>query len=286
MKQVLFLSGKGGTGKTTLAAAFAVLSGKTVIADCDVDAANLHLLLDPDIVDSGEFQGAKEAVRDPFLCVQCGRCREVCRFAAISDAFAIDPYLCEGCGACVTICPAQAIALEPQLSGHWFVAKTAWGPLASAELLPGAETSGKLVSQVKRTMTHVAPSAAWAILDGAPGTGCPVIASVSGVDAVILVTEPTQSGLHDLERILGVVSHFGLPAYLVLNKADLCPDVAETVETFAEDKHVPFLGRIPYDVTVTTCMSAGRSVVLEDRSPAGMAIVEIYKRFMEVARDR
>lgn len=288
MRQILFLSGKGGTGKTTLAAAFAVLAREPVLADCDVDAANLHLLLNPEILESGEFEGSQEAVRAPSLCTECGRCRTVCRFAAVGETFEIDPYLCEGCGACVTACPAQAIALEPRVSGHWFHATTRWGPLASAELLPGEETSGKLVSRVKRSLDELArhADANWAIVDGSPGIGCPVIASVSGVDAVVLVTEPTQSGLHDLERILGVVNHFGLPAYLVINKADLCPEVAATIEQFAAREVVPVLGQIPYDPTVAVCMTAGTSIALESASPAGNAIAEIHKRFMEVSCDR
>jgi len=287
MRQILFLSGKGGTGKTTLAAAFAVLAKDTVLADCDVDAANLHLLLSPEIQETGAFQGSKEAVRDATLCTACGRCQSVCRFAAVSKTYKIDPYLCEGCGACVTACPAQAIALDDRVSGYWFHASTRWGPLASAELLPGEETSGKLVSHVKHSLESLAKplDVEWAIVDGSPGIGCPVIASASGVDCVLLITEPTQSGLHDLERILGVVNHFGLPAYLVINKADLCLELAGKLEEYAAREMLPVLGRIPYDASVARCMTAGTSVVLESRSPAGTSIREIYNRFMEVSRD-
>jgi len=253
MRQILFLSGKGGTGKTSLAAAFAVLAENTILADCDVDAANFHLLLDPRVIDKGDYVGSKQAVRDASLCTQCGRCREVCRFNAVLENFEIDPYLCEGCGACATACPANAIALEPRVSGQWYNAMTDWGLLASAELLPGEETSGKLVMEVKRNMQTLVESSApeWAIVDGSPGIGCPVIASVSGVDAVVLVTEPTLSGMHDLERILDVVNHFRIPSYLVINKADLSADLTKRLERFALEKTLPVLGHIPYDRAVT-----------------------------------
>jgi MinD superfamily P-loop ATPase len=287
MKQVLFLSGKGGTGKTSLAAAFAVLAEQSVLADCDVDAANLHLLLNPVVLAEGDFEGAKEAVRDASLCTGCGRCLEVCRFHGVKANFEIDPYLCEGCGACVTACPANAIHLETKVTGRWFNAKTVWGPLASAELLPGEETSGKLVMQVKRNMTDIAEAAPadWAIIDGSPGIGCPVIASVSGVDVVVLVSEPTLSGLHDLERVLGVIRHFSLPAYLVINKADLSLEIAERLEQFAAETSLPVLGHIPYDRAVPAMLLEGRSVVEDEGSPAGAAMRKIFKNFMEAASD-
>ena len=287
MRQVLFLSGKGGTGKTSLAAAFAVLAENTALADCDVDAANLHLLLDPQVIETGDFVGAMEAVRDAALCTQCGRCLEVCRFNAVNKDSQIDPYLCEGCGACATACPANVITLEPRVSGRWSNAETKWGPLASAELLPGEETSGKLVMQVKRNMEPLAQSvnAEWAIVDGSPGIGCPVIASVSGVDVVILVTEPTLSGMHDLERILGVVNHFRIPSYLVINKADLSADLTERLERFASEIGLPVLGCIPYDCAVTDRLIEGRSVVEDEKSPAGAVMRDVFKNFMEAASD-
>lgn len=287
MRQVLLLSGKGGTGKTSLAAAFAVLAKNKVLADCDVNAANLHLLLDPHVVAQGDFEASKEAVRDASLCTGCGRCREVCRFNAVDGSFEIDPYLCEGCGACVSACSVNAITLEPRISGRWFNAETKWGLLASAELHPGEETSGKLVMQVKRNMQTLTESTAaeWAIVDGSPGIGCPVIASVSGVDAVILVTEPTFCGMHDLERILGVINHFRVPSYLVINKADLSADLTDRLDQFASENSLPVLGCIPYDHAVPAQMIEGRSVVEDEGSPAGAAMRKIFKNFMEVASD-
>jgi len=287
MTEVLFLSGKGGTGKTSLAGAFAVLMDEKVLADCDVDAANLHLLLAPRLVDEGNYEGSKAAEVNPDRCTGCGRCRQVCRFEAVSAEFRIDPFLCEGCGACVTACPAGAIDLVPRVSGRWFTAATRFGPLASAELYPGEETSGKLVSLVKQKARALAEDGRLEriVLDGSPGIGCPVIASVSGVTSAILVTEPSLSGLHDLERILGVVSHFGIPAYLVVNKADLSLELAERLEAFAADRDLPLLGRIPYDEAVLQCLAAGRSVVNEKHSPAGEAMRAIYQRFVELQSD-
>jgi len=283
MRSILFLSGKGGTGKTTLAGAFAVLAQDKVLVDCDVDAANLHLLLDPTVIDEGAYEGSKTAIKNDDLCTACGKCREVCRFHAIGEDLSIDSYLCEGCGACAHVCPVGAITLRPQVSGRWMTAKTRLGPLASAELDPGEETSGKLVMHVKQRANALAEELGIErlVIDGAPGIGCPVIASVTGVDAVILVTEPTLSGLHDLERILGVVRHFGIPAHLVINKADLSTALAERVRAFAEESGLPILGEIPFDRRVTEAMVAGRSAVEDDESAASKAIVGIFEACVE-----
>ena len=288
MKSVLFLSGKGGTGKTSLAGAFAFLAKEKVLVDCDVDAANLHLLLDPQVVSEDTFVGSKEAIKDPDRCTSCGECRKVCRFYAIDETFQIDPYLCEGCGACAYVCPVDAITLSPKESGHWFTATTRLGPLASAELLPGEESSGKLVTLVKQKADELGKQekAERLVIDGAPGIGCPVIASVSGVNAVILVTEPSLSGLHDLERILGVVKHFHIFAWLVINKADLSEEVSRKIEAFAASHELPLLGRIPYDRKVTEQMVEGKSAVEDTESPAGAAMRQIFALFTEALRDR
>jgi MinD superfamily P-loop ATPase len=282
MKEIVFLSGKGGTGKTSLAGAFAVLMKEKVLADADVDAANLHLLLDPVTEDEGEFQGSKEAIRDAVRCTGCGRCREVCRFEAIDADFRIDPFLCEGCGACVTVCPAEAIDLAPRVSGRWAVSSTRLGPLASAELHPGEETSGKLVTLVRTNAGALARKRGFEriVIDGSPGIGCPVIASATGVSAVILVTEPSASALHDLERILEVVRHFRIPAYLVINKADLSVDLTARVTAFAEAHDLPILGRIPYDPAVPRLMTAGKSAVEDPGSPAGRQMRTLFSRFL------
>ncbi len=284
MKSVLFLSGKGGTGKTSLAGAFAFLAKEKVLADCDVDAANLHLLLDPKITSEGNFQGIKLAVKDDEKCTSCGKCREVCRFQAIDENFTIDSYMCEGCGACAYVCPVDAITLLLVDCGRWYTAQSRLGPLASAELYPGEETSGKLVSLVKEKAAGLAKETKVEalLIDGAPGIGCPVIASVRGVSAVILVTEPSLSGLHDLKRILGVVRHFGIPAYLVINKADINEKVSEKIEAFAAQEQLPVLGRIPHDRKVTEMMVVGKSAVEDAESPAGAAMSVVFERFTEV----
>lgn len=283
MKSILFLSGKGGTGKTSLAGAFAYLMDNKVLSDCDVDAANLHLLLDPRVEEEGEFQGSKVAVKDDQKCINCGECERVCRFHAIDENFNIDPYLCEGCGACAYVCPTDAITLVPQVSGRWYTAQTRLGPLASAELYPGEETSGKLVTLVKQKAYALAKEseAEWLLIDGSPGIGCPVIASVSGASAVVLVTEPSLSGLHDLERILQVVRHFRIPAYLVINKYDLNEKISAQIEEFARMGELPLLGRIPYDPKVPGMMIQGKSAVEDPDSAAGKAMREVYSRFME-----
>lgn len=286
MRSVLFLSGKGGTGKTSLAGAFAALAADKVLADCDVDAANLHLLLDPQVTSEGIFQGIKRAVKDDEKCTSCGKCREVCRFHAIDEHLAVAPTMCEGCGACAYVCPVDAISLTLVDCGRWYTARSRLGPLAGAELYPGEETSGKLVFLVKEKAVELVKQAnvETLLIDGAPGIGCPVIASVSGVSAVILVTEPSLSGLHDLKRILGVVRHFRIPATLVINKADLNENLSEEIEAFAAKESLPLLGRIPYDRRVTEAMIAGRSAVEDGKSAAGIAMRQVFERFMEVFR--
>jgi len=282
MREIVFLSGKGGTGKTSLAGAFAVLMEGKVLADADVDAANLHLLLDPTIEEEGTFLGSKEAIRNTDRCIGCGRCREVCRFAAIDAEMRIDPFLCEGCGACVTACPTGAIDLAPRVSGRWALSRTRRGPLASAELDPGEETSGKLVTLVreKARARARAETLKRILIDGSPGIGCPVIASATGASTVILVTEPSASALHDLERILQVVRHFRISTYLVINKADLSPELTDRVTGFAEEHDLPILGQIPYDPVVPRLMTAGKSAVENPESPAGRAMRAVFDRFM------
>jgi MinD superfamily P-loop ATPase len=282
MKQILFLSGKGGTGKTSLAGAFAALMQDMVLADCDVDAANLHLLLKATPIERGKYEGSKEAIHDRSVCQRCGKCVDVCRFHAIRSTMEVDPLLCEGCGACVTACPEGAMSLRPRVSGHWLVAETPVAPLVTAELLPGEEASGKLVTFVKRRATDLAEARTISrvVVDGSPGIGCPVIASTSGVDLAVLVTEPSLSGLHDLERILGVVRHFGIEARLVINKYDLSPEVTRQLEQLSDREGVGILGKIPYDPAVPKALVEGESVVKYPESPAGSVMRRIVDRVL------
>ena len=285
MNQILFLSGKGGTGKTTVAGAFAMLASEKILADCDVDAANLHLLFEMTPINGGTFEGSNAATIDTGRCTRCGRCAEICRFHAIGESIVVDPFLCEGCGACETICPENAITLTPRISGRWVVAETPVAPLVTAELIPGEEASGKLVTHVKRRATDLAKDRGLEriIIDGSPGIGCPVIASTAGVDLAILVTEPSLSGLHDLKRILEVVRHFGIDAQLVVNKHDLSPELSGKIEAYAKEEHVSILGRIPYDPAVSMAMVRGSSPVNDPTSAAGKALREIYDRYVSNA---
>ncbi|MFC1957801.1 ATP-binding protein, partial [Chloroflexota bacterium] len=225
MKEVVVLSGKGGTGKTSIVGSFAALAKNKVLVDCDVDAADLHLLLSPSIKEGNEFWSGEVAVIDEENCTQCGLCQELCRFKAIAD-FKVDPISCEGCGLCSHVCPAEAVIMKENLSGHWFVSDTRYGPLIHARLGIAQENSGKLVAQVRQQARQLAEKDGFdcIISDGPPGIGCPVISSLSGVDLALLVTEPTLSGMHDLERVLGVCHHFGIQPLICINKYDINED--------------------------------------------------------------
>jgi MinD superfamily P-loop ATPase len=271
MKQLVVLSGKGGAGKTSVAAGLVHLaaSGRDprtlVIADADVDAANLELLLDPVRREASEFWGGQQAEIDVELCNGCGVCESVCRFDAIMQdggQCQIDPLACEGCAACFYHCPLEAIQMVPQQAGQWFRSDTRFGTLFHAALRPGAENSGKLVDLIKqRTKDHALMSEAdLLIVDGPPGIGCPVIAAVSGADLVLIVAEPTLAGQHDMQRVIAVVQHFGLSPLVCINKADLYFDGALAIKTFCADRGVELLGEIPYDVTITEAMAHGQPV--------------------------
>ena len=267
MKQITVISGKGGTGKTTLVASFAALAENKVIADCDVDAPDLHLLLHPEIIKKEEFKGLKVAVMDKTLCTECGICEETCRFNAIALTeelgYAVNPARCEGCGACVFSCPQEALTLKERVSGYAFVSKTNYGPMAHAELNIAEEASGKLVTVVRNHAQQVAEKEQreLILIDGAPGIGCPVIASLTGVDLALVVTEPTMSGLHDLERILDVARHFGIDSIVCINKYDINEENSRRITEFCRQRGIEVVGNIPYDSVVTEAMVAGKPVV-------------------------
>lgn len=265
MKELVVVSGKGGTGKTSLVASFAALAKNKVLADCDVDAADLHLVLNPTIRHREDFSGGRLARILDERCTSCGRCREVCRFEAVleQDAFSIDPVACEGCGVCVWNCPEEAVAFEPAVNGEWYISETRCGPMVHARLGIAEENSGKLVTLVRSQARRLAEEGNLdlVIVDGSPGIGCPVIASITGADLVLVVTEPTLSGKHDLERVAELTRHFGIPTLVCINKWDLYPAVAEEIERDAAQRGMRVAGRIRYDRAVTKAQLVRTSAV-------------------------
>jgi MinD superfamily P-loop ATPase len=282
----VILSGKGGTGKTTVAAALAHLASQeasVILADADVDAANLELVLSPCLEEEGDFTGGGVAVIDQELCIACGRCYDVCRFEAIvpgNESYAVDETSCEGCGACTYACPVEAIELEDRQDGKWFRSEARYGPLFHAHLFAGRENSGKLVTLIKGKARILAAKqkADYLLVDGPPGTGCPVIAAVSGADLALLVTEPTVAGAHDLHRIVGVTQHFGVPSLACINKWDLNPAKAEEVATWCTEQGVPVVGRIPFDQVVTKAMVQGQPVTAYSDGTVSQAIRNLWTR--------
>ena len=282
MKELVIISGKGGTGKTSLTGSLATLAHNPVLADCDVDAADLHLLLSPKIQETHAFYSGHEAIIQTERCVACGRCKELCRFDAvdeINEHFIIDPAACEGCGVCVQACPAEAIAFPDSLCGHWYRSKTRCGPMVHARLGTAAENSGKLVSVVRQQARQIASAmpAEWILIDGPPGTGCPVIASITGADALLVITEPTLSGQHDLLRVLSLARHFKLPAFVCVNKWDINPEIATSIETATREVHATVLPRIPYDPSITQAQINGLSAVEFNDGPASQSIKKLWE---------
>jgi MinD superfamily P-loop ATPase len=261
------ISGKGGTGKTSVVGAFAALAGGAVLADCDVDAANLHLILEPRLGEAHDFSGRTRAIIDPAACRACGRCADVCRFDAVhvgaDGQYSIDPIGCEGCEFCRRVCPWDTIRMEPVVNGAWMVSETRFGPLVHAQLGIAEDNSGKLVTLVRTQAQEEAEQRGLplVIVDGAPGIGCPVIASLTGADLVLAVTEPSVSGRHDLERVLEVVRRFELPFGVCVNKADLNPQLSERIVAEATDRGAVFVARIGYDAAVTQAQVAGLDLV-------------------------
>lgn len=286
MKELVIISGKGGTGKTSVTASLALLAGRPVLCDCDVDAADLHLVLAPDIREEHEFRSGHSAVINRDDCVDCGACADLCRFGAIrmeekedSDTlFVIDPVSCEGCGVCVYFCPQNAIDFPERLCGKWFVSQTRLGPMVHARLGAAAENSGKLVTTVRQEARRLAETGGhdWVIVDGPPGIGCPVIASVTGASQILIVTEPTVSGEHDLERVLGLARHFQIPAAVCVNKWDINPDMTRRIEEKARSSGASIAGRIRYDGAVTRAQILKKAVVETDAACAA-DILDIWK---------
>jgi MinD superfamily P-loop ATPase len=287
MKQITILSGKGGTGKTTVTASFAVVARNAVIADCDVDAPDLHMLLHPRVLETQEFKGSKLAVIDETKCTKCGLCRENCRFDAVTEELEVDPFSCEGCGVCVVVCPAEAVALTERVSGHAYVSKTRYGFMAHAMLSPGESNSGKLVSLVRQNAKLLAEKeqSDFVLIDGPPGIGCPVIASVTGVDVGLVVTEPTMSGIHDLERALKLLRHFSIPSFVCVNVCDINEENAEKIVSFCKEEGVEVVGRIPFNPIVTKAMVNGKPVIeYAPESDVAKEIEDMWNRILSALK--
>lgn len=278
MKELVILSGKGGTGKTSIVGSFAAIAQNKVLADCDVDAADLHLLLSPSVREENEFWSGQVAIIDEEKCTQCGLCQDLCRFRAIKN-FKVDAISCEGCGFCSHICPVEAIVMKENMAGQWFVSDTKYGPLVHARLGITQENSGKLVAVVRQQATQIAEKHGldYIISDGPPGIGCPVISSLSGANTALLVTEPTLSGIHDLERILGMCHHFGVQALVCINKYDINEDNTHQIEGYCLSQGVEVAARIPFDNIVTEAMVHGLPVVEYSRNGVSRQIESLWE---------
>ncbi|MDD2433571.1 MAG: P-loop NTPase [Clostridia bacterium] len=275
MQELIVLSGKGGTGKTSIVASLAQIFQDKVLADCDVDAADLHLLLHPTILEKKEFWSGKTAFLHPEKCIECGQCLDLCRFKAIQENFIIDKISCEGCGVCAYFCPQKAIEMQENMAGYLFVSTTSCGPMIHARLGTGEENSGKLVTEVRNRARQKAQkeNLPLILIDGPPGIGCPVIASLAGAKSVLIITEPTLSGLHDLERVIQLAQHFQVQPFVCINKADLNPrQVKETIDHCTK-LGIKIIGQIPYDEEITKAQIAGQSII--EYNPQSLVAQEI-----------
>lgn len=286
VKQIIVISGKGGTGKTVITGAFSALAENKVLADCDVDAADLHLLLDPVIKERHEFRSGKTAFVDQSLCISCGKCVDVCRFDAIGSDFVVEPVSCEGCAFCSFVCPVEAIKMNENVSGEWYVSDTRFGPFVHARLGIAEENSGKLVALVRKEARYLAEKngCEWVIIDGAPGIGCPVIASLSGIDCALVVTEPTLSGLHDADRVIQVARHFGISAKMLINKYDLNLNMTEKIETYCKNNDIELVGKIAFDDTFVKAMLEGKTIIEYGNGKTRDSVVAVWETIQKIWR--
>ncbi|HBQ64303.1 MAG TPA: (4Fe-4S)-binding protein [Clostridiales bacterium] len=276
MKQIVFISGKGGTGKSTLVACLSQLVSNKMLADCDVDAPDLHLLLKGTSLAKEDFFGAETAKIDADHCTHCGLCREVCRFDAITQELKINAMKCEGCGACRLVCPVEAITLNIVKTGELYVDQTNQGGFSHALLDVGAEGSGKLVTAVRANLKKYMAGEEWALIDGSPGIGCVVIASITGADAVVVVTEPTLTGSKDLQRVLDVALHFQVPAYVCINKDGLNPEITDQIERYCTTNGIPVIGRIPFDPRIPQMLQKFKTPVEAGMDHIKTAVMELW----------
>ena len=291
MKEIVVISGKGGTGKTSITASFAVLAGKNVvIADCDVDAADMHILLQPENAKSEDFYSGELAVIDQDICTQCGKCFDVCRFDAINvtnGVHIVDELSCEGCGYCARVCPVEAITNVPLNVGKWHIANTRFNqPFIHAKLGIGADNSGKLVAQVKNIAKEIAEEydKPYVLVDGSPGVGCPVVSSLSGAHFVVLVTEPSVSGLHDLKRVYELVKKFHIKAGCIINKADINKNVANEILEFLKEEEIIHLADLPYDETFTSAMTECKTIIEVDNSEIKQILTETWEQIKQIVK--
>lgn len=283
IKEIVIISGKGGTGKTSISGSFAHLADRKVMADCDVDAADLHLILNHRVISDESFSSGKKAVVNPAICNSCGTCTMLCRFDAIGDFFQVNTLSCEGCGVCAEFCPEGAIEMIDYESGRWFVSETDKGPLVHACLGLAEGNSGKLVTIIRKKAREIADEKGYNLIiaDGSPGTGCPVISSVTGASYILIVTEPTISGLHDLRRALELAAHFRIRSGVCVNRADINREVTSEIKDYCSGKGASFLGTIPYDKDVTAAQVEGKSVVEHSEGPASTAIKELWQKILK-----
>ena len=296
MKEIVVISGKGGTGKTSIVASFAALADNAVLADCDVDAADLHLVLQPDIKQTHNFSGGKLAVVSTAKCIGCGRCEEVCNFDAalfngpandiVERTYTIDSIACEGCKVCVEFCPVDAIEFRDAVNGQWFISDTRFGPMVHAKLGIAEQNCGKLVSLIRKQAKKIAAeqSKDLIIADGSPGIGCPVIASITGADLVLAVTEPTTSAQHDLDRVVELTEHFGIPAAICINKYDINPKIAEAIEKRASEKDLRVAGKIAYDIAVTKAQIAARTIIEYSNNSLKEQILSLWENTLNMLK--
>ena len=297
MKEIVVISGKGGTGKTSIVASFAALAEGAVLADCDVDAADLHLLLQPDIKQSHDFSGGKVASVITEKCIGCGKCEEVCNFDAaifngpandvVGITYTIDSIACEGCGVCVQFCPVDAIEFKDAINGKWFVSDTRFGPMLHAKLGIAEENSGKLVSLIRKEAKRIAAeqSKDLIIVDGSPGIGCPVIASITGADLVLAVTEPTIAAQHDLDRVAELTEHFKIPTAVCINKYDINVKIAKAIEKEALERNLKVVGKIAYDIAVTKAQIAAKSIVEYSNNGLKEQIVSLWESVLDMLKE-
>ena len=298
MKEVVVISGKGGTGKTSIVGSFAALANNAVLADCDVDAADLHLLLEPVIKQTYDFTGGKVASVITERCIGCGKCEEVCNFEAVvfngpaNDVVCrtcmIDPISCEGCSVCVHFCPVDAIDFKDAVNGQWFISDTRFGPLVHARLKPAEENSGKLVSLMRKEAKRLAAeqNRDLIIVDGSPGIGCPVIASITGADLVLAVTEPSISGQHDLDRVIELTEHFNIPTAICINKFDINCEVAKAIEDKVNQKRLKLIGKIAYNIAVTKAQIAAKSIVEYSNDGLKDQVISLWESVLDMLNSR